>query len=131
MNDHITTLLGALESRDPQAIRSAYTSQARLITMTPNTFNTDEGVEAIATRLEEWFLSWEEQPGFSFLSTIRDGNRTFVEFERTSTYDGAQWVVRQAHVMDVAPEGIREHRIYCCGPRQGEPDLAAAYGGAR
>ena len=131
MIDHITTFLGAIEQGDPQAVRSVYASDARLITMTPNTFNTDEGVDAIAARLEDWFLSWEERPGFSFLSTIRDGNRTFVEFERTSTYEGAQWVVRQAHVMDVAPDGIREHRIYCCGPREGKPDLAAAYEGAR
>jgi ketosteroid isomerase-like protein len=131
MSDHITAFLEAIEQGDPQAMRSVYAPGARLITMTPNTFNTDEGVDAIAARLEDWFLSWEEQPGFSFLSTIRDGDRAFVEFERTSTFEGAQWVVRQAHVMDVAPDGIREHRVYCCGPRQGAPDLAAAYGGAR
>lgn len=131
MSDHITAFLGAIELGDPQAVRSVYAPDARLITMTPNTFNTDEGVDAIAARLEEWLLSWEKQPGFSFLSTIRDGNRAFVEFERTSTYEGAERVVRQAHVMDVSPHGIREHRIYRCGPREGKPDLAAAYGSAR
>jgi hypothetical protein len=29
-----------------------------------------------------------------------------------------------------APEGISEHRLYCCGPREGAPELAAAVGGA-
>lgn len=131
MSDHVTTLLGAIDGKDPDGMRTAYAPGARLVTMTPNTFNVDEGVEAIGARLADWYASWEEDPSFSFLSRVDDGERVLVEFERTSTYDGADWVVRQAHVMLVDGDGIREHRIYCCGPRQGSPDLAAIYAGAR
>lgn len=129
MNDFVTNLLGAIDNKDAAGIRGAYAPEARLVTMTPDTFQTTEGVDAVAEKLAEWYASWEENPGFSFLSTIRDGDRVVVEFERTSTFEGANFVVRQAHVMDVGPAGIRDHRIYCCGPRQGEPELAAAYGG--
>ena len=131
MNDPVTTLLGAIDRGDADAMRSVYASDACLITMTPNTFNTDEGVDAVTARLADWFLSWEEEPRFAFLGTVCDGNRVFAEFERTSTFEGAHRVVRQAHVMDVGPDGIKEHRVYCCGPRAGEPELAAAYGGGR
>lgn len=129
MSDPVTTLLSAIERGDAVTARSVYAPDVRLVTMTPNTFNTDLGVDAVAARLEDFFFSWEEAPHFAFLGTVRDGDRAFVEFERTSTYEGAPWVVRQAHAMSVGPDGIREHRIYCCGPRQGEPELAAAYAG--
>ncbi len=131
MSDHVTALLGAIDGKDPDGMRAAYTADARLVTMTPNTFNVDVGAEAIGVRLAEWYASWEEDPAFAFLGRVEDGERVVVEFERTSTYDGASWVVRQAHVMDVGPDGIREHRIYCCGPRQGSPDLAATFAAAR
>ncbi len=38
--------------------------------------------------------------------------------------------MRQAHVIEVGDEGIIEHRMYCCGPREGAPELAEAYTGA-
>ena len=44
--------------------------------------------------------------------------------------EGAPWVVRQAHVLEAGAGGIVEHRMYCCGPREGAPELAGAYAGA-
>lgn len=130
MNDPISTLIDTIESRDPAAMRALYTSDARLITMTPNTFLVAEGPGAIVERLSEWYFSWEEDPHFSFLGTVRDGDRAVVEFERTSVFEGEPWVVRQAHVIGLAGDAIRDHRIYCCGPRKGTPDLAAGYAGS-
>jgi hypothetical protein len=37
------------------------------------------------------------------------------------------WVVRQAHVITSGPVGITDHRVYCCGPREGDPELGPVY----
>jgi len=130
MPDPVSRLVEAIECRDTDAMRAVYEPGARLITMTPNTFLVAEGPDAIVERLADWFISWEEDPSFSYLGTIRQGERVAVEFERTSVYEGEPWVVRQAHMLHVADGGIREHRIYCCGPRKGSPDLAGLYQGS-
>ena len=131
MNDRITTLFEAIDRQDSDGMRAAYAPDARLVTMTPNTFKVDTGVDEIGARLTDWYVSWEQEPAFSFLSRIDHDGHVFVEFERTSSYEGDRWVVRQSHVLDVGPDGVREHRIYCCGPRQGSPDLAAIYASMR
>jgi hypothetical protein len=130
MSDTVTRLLGAIDIRDADAIAACYEPDARLVTMTPNTFLVAEGRDAVVARLGEWYLSWEEDPHLSFLGTIRDGDRAFFEFERTSTFEGEPWVVRQAHALHIVDGAIRDHRIYCCGPRQGDPDLTAVYAGS-
>jgi hypothetical protein len=130
MIDHVARLIEAIDRKDPEGIRSAYAGEARLVAMTPNTFQVHEGLEAVIAKLTEWFATWEEEPRYSFIGTVRDGDRAVVEFERTSTFEGASWVVRQANVLTLGPGGITEHRMYCCGPREGEPELAAVYGGA-
>lgn len=130
MSQHVADLIAAIDRKDADGIRAVYAPDARLVAMTPNTFQVHEGVDAVAAKLAEWFTTWEDAPAYSFLRTIEDGDRTVVEFERTSTYEGASWVVRQAHVLTSGPDGIDEHRMYCCGPREGQPDLGAAYAGA-
>ncbi len=130
MNDPVTSLVDAIDRRDADAMRALYEPDARLITMTPNTFLVAEGPDAITERLADWFISWEEEPAFSYIGTIRQGDNVAVEFERTSVYEGEPWVVRQAHMLHVGDATIREHRIYCCGPRKGAPDLAALYEGS-
>lgn len=130
MSDPVFRLVEAIDRKDAQGIRDAYAPGARLVAMTPNTFQVATGAEDVAAKLAEWFATWEEEPSYSFLGTVRDGDRAVVEFERVSTFEGAPWVVRQAHVIEVGAEGIVEHRMYCCGPREGEPELAAAYAGA-
>lgn len=127
MSQHVAHLIAAIDRKDADGIRAAYAPGARLVAMTPNTFQLHEGVDAVAAKLAEWFTTWEEAPAYSFLSTIESGERVVVEFERTSTYEGVPWVVRQAHVLTLGPEGIEDHRMYCCGPRAGEPELGAAY----
>jgi len=131
MTDPVTRLVQAIDRKDPEAIRAAYAPDARLVTMTPNTFGVATGAGDVAAKLSEWFTSWGEEPSYAFLGTVREGDRAVVEFERTTTYEGADWVVRQAHVLEVGPAGIVEHRAYCSGPREGAPELAAAYGGGR
>jgi ketosteroid isomerase-like protein len=130
MTDHVTRLIEAIDRKDPEGIRAAYATDARLVAMTVSTSQVHEGGDAVTAKMAEWFATWEEEPGYSFLGTVRNGDQAVVEFERTSTFEGAPWVVRQAHVLRLGPEGIREHRMYCCGPREGEPELAAAVGGA-
>ena len=125
-----TALLDAMTHKDADAMRALYAPDALLVTMSPNMFHTARGADAAGARLAEWFASWEEEPGFSFLRQVHEGDRVAVDFERTSTYEGAAWVVRQAHLIEVGPDGIRDHRVYCCGAREGAPDLAAAYGEA-
>ena len=127
MSQHVADLIAAIDRKDADGIRGAYASDARLIAMTPNTFQVHEGVDAVAAKVAEWYTTWEEAPAYSFLSMTQDGERTVVEFERTSTYEGATWVVRQAHILTSGPQGIEDHRMYCCGPREGQPELAAAY----
>lgn len=127
MSQHVADLIAAIDRKDPDGIRAAYAPSARLVAMTPNTFQVHEGVDAVAAKVAEWYTTWEEAPAYSFLSTTEDGERVVVEFERTSTYEGATWVVRQAHILTSGPRGIEDHRMYCCGPREGEPELAAAY----
>lgn len=127
MTDPVSQLVEAIDRKDADGIRAAYAPDARLVAMTPNTFQVALGADDVAAKLAEWFTTWEDEPAYSFLGTIRSGDRAVVEFERTSTFEGAPWVVRQAHVLQVGPAGIAEHRMYCCGPRQGEPELAAAY----
>jgi len=127
MRQHVGQLIAAIDRQDADGIRAAYAPDARLVAMTPNTFQLHEGVDAVAAKLAEWFTTWEEDPAYSFLSTIENGKRVVVEFERTSTYEGAPWVTRQAHVLTLGPEGIEDHRVYCCGPREGQPELGAAY----
>lgn len=130
MTDPVTRLVDAIDRRDPEAIRAAYAPEVRFVGMTPNTFQTAEGAEAVAAKMAEWFTSWGEDPAYAFLGTVREGERAVVEFERTSTHEGAEWVTRQAHVMRVGPAGILDHRVYCCGPREGTAELAEAYRGA-
>ncbi len=130
MTDPVSRLVEAIDRKDAAGIRAAYAPAARLVAMTPNTFQVAVGVDEVVEKLAGWFVSWEEEPHYSFLGTVRSGDRAVVEFERTSTFEGAPWVVRQAHVLQVGPEGIAEHRMYCCGPREGAPELAAAYAGA-
>lgn len=130
MTDPVSRLVEAIDRKDAAGIRAAYAPAARLVAMTPNTFQVAVGVDDVVEKLAGWFVSWEEDPHYSFLGTVRSGDRAVVEFERTSTFEGAPWVVRQAHVLQVGPEGIVEHRMYCCGPREGAPELAAAYAGA-
>ncbi len=127
MSQHVADLIAAIDRKDADGIRAAYAPGARLVAMTPNTFQVHEGVDAVAAKVAEWYTTWEEAPAYSFLSTTEDGERIVVEFERTSTYEGATWVVRQAHILASGPEGIEDHRMYCCGPREGQPELAAAY----
>jgi hypothetical protein len=127
MTDPVSRLVEAIDRKDADGIRAAYAPDARLVAMTPNTFQVALGADAVAEKLAGWFTTWEDEPAYSFLGTIRSGDRALVEFERTSTFEGAPWVVRQAHVIQVGPAGIDEHRMYCCGPRAGEPELAAAY----
>ena len=127
MTDPVSRLVEAIDRKDAEGIRAAYAPGARLVTMTPNTFHVALGAEEAGAKLAEWFTTWEEEPSYAFLGTVRSGDRAVVEFERTSTFQGEPWVVRQAHVVQVGPDGIAEHRIYCCGPRAGEPELAAAY----
>ena len=127
MSQHVADLIAAIDRKDADGIRAAYAPGARLVAMTPNTFQVHEGVDAVAAKVAEWYTTWEEAPAYSFLSTTQDGERIVVEFERTSTYEGATWVVRQAHILTSGPQGIEDHRMYCCGPREGQPELAAAY----
>ena len=127
MSQHVADLIAAIDRKDAYGIRAAYAPGARLVAMTPNTFQVHEGVDAVAAKVAEWYTTWEEAPAYSFINTIGDGERIVVEFERTSTYEGATWVVRQAHILMPGPQGIEDHRMYCCGPREGQPELAAAY----
>jgi ketosteroid isomerase-like protein len=127
MSQHVANLIEAIDRKDADGIRSAYAPGARLVTMTPNTFQVHEGVDAVAAKLADWYTTWEEAPAYAFLSTSENGERTVVEFERTSTYEGAPWVVRQAHVITSGAAGITDHRVYCCGPREGDPELGPVY----
>ena len=127
MRRHVGQLIEAIGRQDTDGIRAAYAPSARLVAMTPNTFQLHQGADAVAAKLTEWFTTWEEDPAYSFLSTIESGDRVVVEFERTATNEGAAWVTRQAHVLTLGPEGIEDHRVYCCGPREGKPELGAAY----
>lgn len=128
MTDPVSRLVEAIDRKDPAGIRAAYAPEARFVGMTPNTVQVAEGADAVAAKLAEWYVSWGDDPVYSFLGTVRDGERAVVEFERTTTYEGAEWVVRQAHVMRVGPAGILDHRVYCTGPKQGAAELADAYG---
>jgi ketosteroid isomerase-like protein len=127
MTDPVSLLIEAIDRKDAGGIRAAYAPEARLVAMTPNSFQVAVGADDVAATLSEWFTTWEQEPSYAFLGTIRDGDRALVEFERVSTFEGTPWVVRQAHVIQVGPEGITEHRMYCVGPRAGEPELAATY----
>jgi hypothetical protein len=127
--DPVTTLIDAIDRKDPSGMRDAYREDARLVAMTPNTFQVHEGAGAVTAKLAEWFATWEEEPAYSFIDVVRGPERVAIEFERTSTFEGQPWVVRQAHLLELGEGGIREHRMYCCGPRQGTPELAEAVGG--
>src|SRR5205823_5100440 len=116
--DPVTTLIQAIDRKDAAGIRSAYADDARLVAITPNTFQTAEGGDAVAAKLAEWFTTWEEEPAYSFISVTREGDRAVIDFERTSTFEGKPWVVRQAHVLDLGAGGVRAHRMYCCGPKE-------------
>jgi ketosteroid isomerase-like protein len=127
VSDPVSRLVEAIDRKDAAGMRAEYAPGARLVAMTPNTFQVAVGAEEVAEKMAGFFASWEEEPSYSFLGTVRDGDRAVIEFERTSTYEGEPWVVRQAHVLELGPEGISEHRMYCCGPRAGAPELAAAF----
>jgi ketosteroid isomerase-like protein len=124
MADPVTRLLESMERQDAAGLRAAYAPDARLLASVPENFYDLRGAEAIAEKLEQWYASWEEDPSHVFLVVSRTGDRTLVELERTCSYEGARWVARQVHVLEVGEEGIREHRLYCSGPRAGEPLLA-------
>ncbi len=100
MSRHVADLIAAIDRKDADGIRAAYAPGARLVAMTPNTFRVHEGVDAVAAKVAEWYTTWEEA--------------------------GATWVVRQAHILTSGPQGIEDHRMYCRGPREGQPELAAA-----
>lgn len=126
MSDPVTRLVEAMGKKDPDGIRAAFAPNARLIVMTPNTFQVMDGPDDVAGKLVEFFASWEEDPEWSYLDIWRDGRVAVIEFERTSTYEGKPFVVRQSHSVVVGEEGIERHKMYCCGPREGGPDLARA-----
>ena len=125
MNDPVTQLTDSINRMDVEGIRAAYAPDARLLAMTPNTFQVHDGPGAIADKLGEWFAAWGDDPSYSFLGVVRQGDRAVVEFERVNTYEGETWVARQSHTLELGPEGIAVHRLYCCGPRAGAPELAA------
>ncbi len=131
MTDPVQQLTESIDRQDVAGIRAAYAADARLLAMTPNTFQVHDGAGAVAAKLGEWFAGWEEDPRYTFLGVIRDGGRAVVEFERASTFEGEPWVTRQSHALELGPGGIIVHRMYCCGPRAGTPELAAALAGAR
>jgi hypothetical protein len=126
MPEPVAQLVEAMGKKDPDGICAAFAANARLIVMTPNTFQVVDGREDVAAKLSEFFASWEEDPEWSYLDIWRDGRVAVIEFERTSTYEGKPFVVRQSHSVVVGDEGIERHRMYCCGPREGGPDLARA-----
>jgi ketosteroid isomerase-like protein len=130
MTATVSRYLEAIDRKDAEGIRAALAPDVRMVGMAPDVFYLLEGADAAAEKLAQWYASWEEEPAFSFLRLIEDGDVVVAEFERTSTFEGAPWVVRQAHVIEVGPDGIAELRVYCSGPRQGTPELAAAYAGA-
>jgi hypothetical protein len=127
--DPVTALIEAIGRKDAAGIRAVYADDARLVAITPNTFQTAEGGDAVAEKLAGWFTTWEEEPAYSHIAVLREGQCAVIDFERTSTFEGEPWVVRQAHVLDLGPGGIRAHRMYCCGPKAGEPELARALAG--
>lgn len=130
MTDHVTRFVEAMDRKDAEGIRAALAPDVRLVAMAPDAFHVRDGADAAAEKLGEWYASWEEEPRFAFLSRLDDGDRSVVEFERASSFEGDAYVVRQAQVIRSGPEGIEEMRIYCTGPRTGAPDLAAAFGAA-
>jgi ketosteroid isomerase-like protein len=130
MNATVSRYLEAIDRKDAEGIRDALAPDVRMVGMAPDVFYLLEGADAATEKLAQWYASWGEEPAFSFLSLIQDGDRVVAEFERTSTFEDAPWVVRQAHVIELGPDGIAELRVYCSGPRQGTPELAAAYAGA-
>ncbi len=130
MNATVSRYLEAIDRKDAEGIRDALAPDVRMVGMAPDVFYLLEGADAATEKLAQWYASWEEEPAFSFLSLIQEGDRAVAEFERTSTFEDAPWVVRQAHVIELGPDGIAELRVYCSGPRQGTPELAAAYAGA-
>jgi hypothetical protein len=130
VSDPVATLIEGMEQQNPARIRAAYADDARLLAMTPNTFQIHEGADAAAAKIGEWFAGWERDPRWTFIRVHRDGGRAVVEFERASTFEDEPWVTRQAHVLEVTGEGIVEHRMYCCGPRAGAPELAEALAGS-
>ena len=92
MTDPVSRLVEAIDRKDAAAIRAVYAPEARFFGMTPNTFQRADGADAVAAKVAEWFTTWEEDPSYAFLGTVRDGERAVVEFERTSTFEGAGWV---------------------------------------
>jgi ketosteroid isomerase-like protein len=131
MSDPVEALVDAMNRKDTDGMRAAYAPHPRLVSMTPNTFQVVDGRDAVAAKLAEFFASWEEDPEWSYLEIWRDGRVAVVEFERTSTYEGKPFVVRQSHTLVLGEDGIEGHRMYCCGPREGQPELARAFAGAR
>jgi ketosteroid isomerase-like protein len=127
MSDPVARLVDAMGAKDPEAMAAAYAPDPRLVVMTPNTFQVIDGRDAVVGKLAEFFASWEENPEWSYLDIWRDGDVAVIEFERTSTYEGKPFVVRQSHTVVLGDQGIERHRMYCCGPREGEPELARAF----
>jgi hypothetical protein len=130
MTDPVSRLVEAIDRKDPEGIRNALAPDVRFAGMVPDNFYLMDGADTVAAKLADWYASWEEEPSYAFLGRVQAGDRAVVEFERTSTCEGDPWVVRQVHVMRVGPQGIEELRVYGCGPRHGEPELAAAYPGS-
>jgi SnoaL-like protein len=131
MADPVSRLLASMERQDPKGLRGPYAPDARLLASVPEKFYDLRGPEAIGERLIQWYASWEGDPAHAFIEISREGDRTVVELERTSTHKGAAWVVHQVHVFEVGDDGIREHRMYCSGPRAGEPLMARSRAVAR
>lgn len=127
MIDFASRYIEAVGVKDADGIRAALSPDVRMVGSVPDGFHLLQGAEAAAEKLAAWYASWGEEPSYSFLGRVQDGDRVVVEFERVCTFEGVPWVVRQAHVMELGPEGIAELRIYCSGPRAGGPELAAAY----
>src|SRR5262245_19691558 len=124
MTDPVQQLADGIDRTDVPGIRAAYADGARLIAMTPNTIQVHDAPDATAAKLGAAFASCGEYPHSSFIGVIRDGQRAVLEFERLNTYEGETWVSRQSHTLELRPEGIATHRMYCCGPRAGTAELA-------
>ena len=58
MSDPVTQLVEAIDRKDAQGIREVYAPAARLVAMTPNTFQVAVGADDVAAKLAEFLASW-------------------------------------------------------------------------
>ena len=121
MSQHVADLIAAIDRKDADGIREAYAPDARLVAMTPNTFQVARRAPTTSPpSSRSGSRAGRRSRRYSFLGTIRDGDRAVVEFERTSTFEGAPvGGAPGPRPAASGAEGIEEHRMYCCGPREG------------